>query len=168
MEGGYKQQQAYRALANNYASLMCSFERTIKKDMKSIASSIFKQNKHVHLEQDKENTVSLTEMQTAIHKLQPQDLEFPIPEKTTSSNIGNDGPKEDMIEDRSGTTFHSCPNNIYHQIFETIQTSLTDQKYQYLIIQLKTYRLNDIKWTEFKSILNAHINSFTDDQWSQV
>jgi len=95
-------------------------------------------------------------------------LEFPIPEKTTSSHIGNDGPKEDMIEDCSGTTFHSCPNNIYHQIFETIQTSLMDQKYQYLIIQLKTYRLNDIQWTEFKSILNAHINSFTDDQWSQV
>ena len=137
---------------------------TIKPDKKSIASSIFKQNKHVHLEQDKENTVSLTEMQTAIHKLQPQDLEFPIPEKTTSSNIGNYGPKEDMIEDRSGTTFHSCPNNIYHQLFETIQTNLMDQKYQYLIIQLKTYRLNDIQWTEFKSILNAHINSFTDDQ----
>ena len=77
LEGGYKQQQAYRALANNYASLMCSFEMTIKPDKKSIASSIFKQNKHVHLEQDKENTVSLTEMRTAIHKLQPQDLEFP-------------------------------------------------------------------------------------------
>ena len=103
----------------------------------------------MHLEQDKENTVSLTEMRMAFHKLQPQDLEFPIPEKTTSSNIGNDGPKEDMIEDRSGTTFHSCPNNIYHQLFEKIQTSLTDQKYQYLIIQLKTYRLNDIQWTEF-------------------
>ena len=85
-----------------------------------------------------------------------------------SSNIGNDGPKEDMIEDCSGTTFHSCLNNIYHQLFETIQTSLTDQKYQYLIIQLKTYRLNDIKWTEFESILNAHNFFFTDDQWSQV
>jgi len=62
-----------------------------------------------------------------------------------------------MIEDRSGTTFHSCPNNIYHQLFETIQTSLTDQKYHYLIIQLKTYFLNDIQWTEFKPKLNAHI-----------
>ena len=51
----------------------------------------------MHLEQDKENTVSLTEMRTAIYKLQPQDLEFTTPEKTTSSNIGNDGPKEDMI-----------------------------------------------------------------------
>ena len=120
LERGYKQQQAYRALANNYASLVCSFQMTIKPDTKSIASSIFKQNKHVHLEQDKENTVSLTEMQTAIHKLQPQDLEFPVPEKTTSSNIGNDGPRKDMIEDRSGTTFHSCPNNIYHKLFETI------------------------------------------------
>jgi len=78
---------------------------TIKSDKKSITSSIFKQNKHVHLEQDKENTVSLTEMRTAIHKLQPQDLEFPIPEKTTSSNIGNDGPKEDKIEDCSDTSF---------------------------------------------------------------
>ncbi len=45
-EGGCKQQQVYRALANNYASLMCSFEMTIKPDKKSIASSIFKQNKH--------------------------------------------------------------------------------------------------------------------------
>jgi hypothetical protein len=33
---------------------------------------------------------------------------------------------------------------------------------------LKTYRLNDIKWTEFESILNAHNFFFTDDQWSQV
>ena len=40
LEGRYKQQQAYRALANNYASLMCSFEMTIKPDTKSIASSI--------------------------------------------------------------------------------------------------------------------------------
>jgi len=45
---------------------------------------------------------------------------------------------------------------------------LTDQKDQYLIIQLKTYCLNDFQLTEFKLILNAHINSFTDDQWSQV
>jgi len=41
---------------------MWSFEMTLKPDKKSIASSIFKQNKHVHLEQDKENTVSLTEI----------------------------------------------------------------------------------------------------------
>jgi hypothetical protein len=87
LEEGYKQQQAYRALANNYASLMCSFEMTTKSDTKSIASSIFKQNKHVHLENDKENTVSLTEMRTSIHKLQHQDLEFPIPEKTTIEDI---------------------------------------------------------------------------------
>ena len=87
MEEGYKQQQAYRALANNDASLMCSFEMTTKSDTKSIASSIFKQNKHVHLENDKENTVSLTEMRTSIHKLQHQDLEFPIPEKTTIEDI---------------------------------------------------------------------------------
>ena len=45
--------------------------------------------------------ISLTEMRTHIHTLQPQDLEFPIPEKTTS-DIGNDGPKEDVIEDCSG------------------------------------------------------------------
>ena len=94
-------------------------------------------------------------------------MEFPIPEKTTS-NIGNDGPKEDITEDHFGTTFHSCPNNIYHQLLETIQTSLTDQQYQYLIIQLKRYCLNDAQWTEFKSKLNSHTNSFTDDQWSQV
>ena len=131
MEEGYKQQQAYRALANNDASLMCSFEMTTKSDTKSIASSIFKQNKHVHLENDKENTVSLTETRPAIHKLQHQDLEFPVPEKTTSSNIGNDGPKKDVIEDCSGTTFHSCLNNIYHQLFETIQTSLTNLPISY-------------------------------------
>ncbi len=70
-------------------------------------------NKRVHLEEDTENAISLTEMRAAIHKLHPQDLEYPIPEKTTS-NIDNDGPKEDMMEDCSGATFHSCPNNIYH------------------------------------------------------
>ena len=28
--------------------------------------------------------------------------------------------------------------------------------------------MNDIQWTDFKPILNAHINFFIDDQWSQV
>jgi hypothetical protein len=125
------------------------------------------QNKHVHLEKDTENVISLTEMRAAIQKFQPQDLEFPIPEKTTS-NIGNDGPKKDMMKDCSGTTFHSCPNNSYHQLLEAIQTRLTDQQYQYLIIQLKRYCLNYAQWTVFKSKLNSHTNSFTDDQWSQV
>ena len=106
-------------------------------------------------------------MRAAIHKLQPQDLEFPIPEKTTS-HIGNDGPKEVMTEVPSGTTFHLCPNNIYHQLLDIIQMNLTDQQYQYLIIQLKRYHLNDAQWTEFKSILNSNTNSFTDNQWSQV
>ena len=111
--------------------------------------------------------ISLTEMRTVIHKLQPQYLQFPTPEIATS-NIGNDGLKDDMIEDHSGTTFNSCPNNTYRQLLEIIQTSLTDQQYQYLIIQLKRYCLIDAQWTEFKSKLNSHTNAFTDDQWSQV
>ncbi len=106
-------------------------------------------------------------MRTAIHKLQPQGLEFPTPE-LTMSNIGNDGPKEDMIEDRSGTTFCSCPKNIYRSFLEIIKISLTDQQYQYLIIQLKRYCLTDAQWTEFKSKLNSHTNALTVDQLSQV
>ncbi len=69
-------------------------------------------------------------------------MEFPIPEKTTIY-IGNDGPKEVMTEDPSGSTFHPCPNNIYQQLLDIIQMVSTDQQYQYLIIQLKTYCLND-------------------------
>ncbi len=167
LEGKQKQQHAYHALANNYASLMCSFKMKFHSGRESITSSIFIQNKHEHLEHDTENAISLTNMRAAIHKLQPQDLEFPIPEKTTS-HIGNDGPKEVMMEDPYGTTFHSCPNNIYHQLLDIIQMILTDQQYQYLIIQLKTYRLNDAQWNELKSTMNSHTDSFTDNQWIQV
>ncbi len=99
----------------------------------SITSSIFIQNEREHLEDDTENAISLTKMRAAIHKLQPQDLEFLIPDLTTS-HIGNDGPKEVMMEDPSCTTFHSCPNNIYHQLLDIIQMILTDQQYQYCII----------------------------------
>ncbi len=167
LEGKQKQQHAYRALANNYASLMCSFKVKFHSGKESITSSIFIQNKCEHLEDETENAISLTKMRAAIHKLQPQDLEFPIPEKTTS-HIGNDGPKDVMMEDLSGTTFHSCPNNIYHQLLDIIQMILTDQQYQYLIIQLKTFRLNDAQRNGFKFTMNSHTDSFTDNQLIQV
>jgi hypothetical protein len=127
-----KQQHAYHAFANNDASLMSSFKMKFHSGKESITSSIFIQNERKHLEDDTENAISLTKMRAAIHKLQPQDLEFPIPEKTTS-HIGNDGPKEVMMKDPSGTTFHSCLNNIYHQLLDIIQMILTDQQYQYPI-----------------------------------
>ncbi len=141
---------------------MCSFKIKFHSGKESITSSIFIQKKHEHLEDDTENAISLTKMRAAIHKLQPQDLEFPIPEKSTS-HIGNDGPKEVMTEDPSGTTFHSCPNNIYHQLLDIIQMILIDLQYQYLITQLKTYRLNDAQWNGFKSTMNSHTDSFTDN-----
>ena len=131
LEGRQKQQHAYLALVNNYSSLMCSFNVKINAGKESITSSIFMQNEHEHLEDDTENAIPLTKMRAAIHKLQPQDLEFPISEKTTS-HIGNDGPKKVTTEDPSGTTFHSCPNNIYHQLLDIIQMNLIDQQYQYL------------------------------------
>jgi hypothetical protein len=73
-----------------------------------------------------------------------------------------------MTEDPSGTTFHSCPNNIHHQLLDIIQIILTDQQYQYLIIPLKTYCLNDAQWNGFKSTMNSHTDSFTDNQWIQA
>ncbi len=76
--------------------------------------------------------------------------------------------KKIMTDDPSGTTFHPCPNNIYHQLLDIIQMIFTDQQCQYLIIQLKIYRLNDAQWNEFKSTMNSHTDSFTDNQWNQV
>ncbi len=73
LEGEKKQQHAYRALANKYASLMCSFKVKFHSGKESITSSIFIQNKREHLEDDTENAISLTKMRAAIHKLQPQD-----------------------------------------------------------------------------------------------
>jgi hypothetical protein len=167
LEGKQKQQHAYHALANNYASLMSSFKLKFHSEKESITSSIFIQNECEHLEDDTENAISLSKMRAAIHKLQPQDLEFHIPEKTTT-HIGNIGPKEIMKDNPSGTTFHPCPNNIYHQLLDIIQMIFTDQQYQYLIIQLKTYSLNDAQWNGFKSTMNSYTNSFTDNQWIQV
>ncbi len=109
LEGKQKQQHAYPALANNYASLMSSYKMKFHSEKESITSSIFIQNECEQLEDDTENVISLSKMRAAIHKLQPQDLEFPIPEKITS-HIGNDGPNKIMTEDPSGTTFHPCPN----------------------------------------------------------
>ena len=167
LEGKQKQQHAYRALANNYVSLMSSFKMKVHSEKESITSSIFIQNECEQREDDTENAISLSKMRAAIHKLQPQNLEFPIPEKTTT-HIGNDGPKEIMREDPSGSTLHPCPNNIYQQLLDIIQMIFTDQQYQYLITQLKTYRLNDAQWNGFKFIMNSHTNSFTDNQWIQV
>ena len=77
LEGRHNQQHANCALANNYASLMCLFEVKIHAEKESITSSIFMQNKHVHLEEDTENAISLTEMRAANHKLQHQIWNFP-------------------------------------------------------------------------------------------
>ena len=71
LEGRHKQQHAYRALTNNYTSLMCSFKVKISAGEESITSSILMQNKHEHLEEDTENTISLTKMRAAFHELQP-------------------------------------------------------------------------------------------------
>ncbi len=73
-----------------------------------------------------------------------------------------------MTDNPSGTTFHPCPNNIYHQLLDIIQMVFTDQQYQYLFIQLKTYHLNDAQWNGFKSTMNSYTISFTDNQWIQV
>jgi hypothetical protein len=125
LEGKQQQQHAYRALANNYASLMSSFRVKFHSEKESITSSIFIQNECEHLEDDTANAISLSKMRAAIHKLHSQDLEFPIPEKTTTY-IGNDGPKEIMTEDSSGSTLHPCPNNIYQQLLDIIQMVFTD------------------------------------------
>ena len=106
-------------------------------------------------------------MRAAIHKLQPQDLQFPISEKTTT-HIGNDGPKEIMTEDSACSTLHPCLDYIYQQLLDIVQMTFTDQQYQYLITQLKTFRLNDAQWNGFKSTMNSHTNHFTDNQWIQV
>ena len=73
-----------------------------------------------------------------------------------------------MTEVFSESTLHPCPNNIYQQLLDIIQMVFTDQQYQYLITQLKTYCLNDAQWNGFKSTMNSHTNSFTDNQWIQV
>ena len=86
LEGKQKQQHAYRALANNYASLMSSFKMKIHSEKESITSSIFIQNECEQREDDTENAISPSKMRAAIHKLQPQDLEFPTPEKNNHSS----------------------------------------------------------------------------------
>jgi hypothetical protein len=93
LEGKQKQQHAYRALANNYASLMCSLKVKFHSGKDSSTSSIFIQDKPEHLEDDTENAISLTKMRAAIKK--------------TTTHIGNDGPNKVITEDPSGTTFHS-------------------------------------------------------------
>jgi hypothetical protein len=127
LEGKQKQQHAYRALANNYASLMSSSKMKFHSEKESITSSIFIQNGCEHLEDDTV-AISLSKMRAAIHKLQPQDLEFPISEKTTT-HIGNDGPKKIMTEDPPGSTRHPCPNYIYQQLLIIVQMIFTDQQY---------------------------------------
>ena len=60
MEGRHKQQFPYSALANNYTSLICSFDVKIHAEKENIASSIFMQKTHEHLKKDTKNPISLT------------------------------------------------------------------------------------------------------------
>jgi hypothetical protein len=49
-----------------------------------------------------ENIISLPNLRSTIHKLQPKDLEYLILDSATST-FGNNGPNEDSIGDHSGT-----------------------------------------------------------------
>ena len=54
---------------------MCSFDLKKHINEETISSHVFIQEKNVDNVKDTENTISLMNMRTIIHKLQPEDLE---------------------------------------------------------------------------------------------
>ncbi len=90
VEGHDKCQLAYHAFRNNYTSLMCSSYLGKHPHRSNASSLIFMQQKIMSNTNLSENTISLSIMRSAIHKVQPENLEYSIFESsiTTSGTNG--------------------------------------------------------------------------------
>ncbi len=124
VEGHDKQCLAYHALTNNYTSSMCSSNPKKPTHKDTTSSPIFMQHNIMHNANITENIISLPNLRSTIHKLQPKDLEYPILDSATST-FGNNGPNEDSIGYHSGTTPHLCTCTTYQELLDIIQTTFT-------------------------------------------
>ena len=88
---------------------------------------------------------SLKDMQTAIHKLLPEDLENPIKENVALSS-GDQGPNEGPIEDHSGTTLVSCSCGTYLELFNIVHKAFSLEQFEYLIRQIQKYCFTNEQW----------------------
>jgi hypothetical protein len=156
-------QVAYRALQKNYSSLMCSSTLKTVTHEETVSSPVFIQPTFIHDATEVPHTISLTELRTAIHKLQPEDLEHPIVENPTST-IGTSGPNKNPLENLAHISIQSCTSQIYQAILTIIHTTFTKEQYEYIIIQLQKYPFNDEQCVNFKTILNLRRMICTDDQ----
>jgi hypothetical protein len=100
------------------------------------SSPVFMQHNIMHSANLTENTISSTNLRSAIYKLQPKDLKYPTLERATSS-FGNNGPNEDLIGNYSGTTPCLCTCETYQELLDIIQTTFTVKQFEYLINQMQ-------------------------------
>jgi hypothetical protein len=139
LEGHNKRRLAYHALKNNYTSLVCSSNLTHRIHKAKPPSHVFMQHNIFDNAKLSKNISSLKDMQTAIHKLLPEDLENPLKENVALTS-GDRGPNEGPIEDHSGTTLVSCTCGAYQELFE-------------LFIKPSQWNNLNILFTKFKSII---------------
>ena len=96
LEGHNKRRLAYHALKNNYTSLMCSSNLTHHIHKATPPSPVFMQHNIFDNAKLSKHISSLKDMQTAIHKLLPEDLKNTIKENVALSS-GDQGPNDGPI-----------------------------------------------------------------------
>ncbi len=73
VEGHANQQLTYHALRNNFISLMCSSYLRKHTHEGTTSSPVFTQQSIMHNDNLTKNSISIMNMRSAIHKLQPED-----------------------------------------------------------------------------------------------
>jgi hypothetical protein len=111
-------------LRNNYTSLMCASYMANHPYENVARWPIFKQKNIQTTNNLDDNSFSLSEMRSEIHKLKPEDLEETMIKKPTTHPRTN-GPTENQIGDQRGVSTLICMDETYRILLSISQAMFT-------------------------------------------
>jgi hypothetical protein len=166
-EGHQMHRLAYRALMDNYNSLMgiSNLRDSVPCNVDPATSPIFSQHNFSSDPELRENNTTLKDMRTAIHKLLPEELENATEEEDVPSITGDQGPNEDSFASHTGVAHLSFTSDAFQELLTIIQENFSMAEFEHCIDQISIYRLTDKQCAKFKTELDCHRFRFTHHQW---
>ncbi len=157
LEGHQMRQLAYRALMENYNSLMgiSNLRDSVPCGVDPATSPIFSQYSISSDPELKGNSTTLKDMRTAIHKLLPEDLENAT-EEDVPFVTGDQGPNEEPFASHTGVAHLSFTSDAFQELLTIIQKNFLVAEFEHCIDQIGTYRLTDKQCAIFKTELDCH------------
>jgi hypothetical protein len=111
-------------------------------------SPIFSQHNLSSDPELRENSTTLKDMRTAIHKLLPEELENAT-EEDVPSVTGDQGPNEDSFASHTGVVHLSFTSDAFQELLTIIQENFLMAAFEHLVDQIGIYHLTDKQCAKF-------------------